>query len=34
MKPREKVTNKQTSEYDIYVGFPFSSLTKSKPQQK
>jgi hypothetical protein len=34
MKPREKVTNEQASEYDISVAFPFSFVTISKPQQK
>jgi hypothetical protein len=34
MKPRKKVTNKRTSEYDISVDFPFSAETISKPQQK
>jgi hypothetical protein len=34
MKPREKVTIEQASEYDISVAFPLSSATISKPQQK
>jgi hypothetical protein len=34
LKPREKVANERASEYDIYVDFPFSSVTISKPQQK
>jgi hypothetical protein len=34
MKTWQKGTNERTSEYNIYIAFPFSAFTISKPQQK
>jgi hypothetical protein len=34
MKPKKKVTNEQTSAYNISIAFPFSAVTISKPLQK
>jgi hypothetical protein len=33
MKPQKKVTIERASECDIFIAFPFSAVTISKPQQ-
>jgi hypothetical protein len=34
MKSLKKVTNEQTSEYDIFIAIPFSDVTISNPKKQ